>query len=137
MAIFVDVDKPAFPSSLFSRLVSCFPIRPHAKYSYCMFEDDMKATDSNSQVAAMLDELRDHFLKQGWEFQFEEELTMVETVKILRQAVSFYGYITGRNQTTLCGIPRRYIFITKGDVEVQGRPFNALKVQRKRISLTF
>jgi hypothetical protein len=137
MAICVNSDKSAFSSPLFCKLVSCFPIRHHGKFMYCMFEDDMRALDCKSQVAAMLEELRDHFLKQGWDFPLEEDLKMLETVKILRQAVSVYGFLIGRNQTTLHGIPKMYFYITRDDEVVQRRPLNTLKVHHKRISLNF
>jgi hypothetical protein len=137
MAINVNSNKPAFPRPLFDRLVSCFPIRCHGRYMYCMFEDEMKEMKSIERVATMLDEIRDHFPEQDWDYASQDDLSILQTVKILKQAVSVYGFIIGRNQTTTNGVQRKYFFFAKPHEVIKHAPFSTLKVHHKRTSLTF
>jgi hypothetical protein len=137
MAIFVNSDKAAFPRSSFDRLVSCFPIKCHGRYMYCIFEDDMKEIKSIEKVAAMLDEIRDQFSEQDWEYDFQDDLSVLQTIRILKKAVSVYGFVVGRNQTTTYGVPRKYFFVAKPHEIFKHLPFPTFEVHYKRTSLTF
>jgi hypothetical protein len=97
----------------------------------------MKEMKSIEKVAAMLDEIRDQFSEQDWEYDFQDDLSVLQTIRILKKVVSVYGFVVGSNQTTTYGVPKKYFFVAKPHEVFKHSPFPILKVHHKQTSLTF
>jgi hypothetical protein len=115
MAIELKYDNPEFPKALFEKVAKCFPIIRHAKGIDCIFEDDMQLKQPNIRLMALQKELYEHYAKQGWSFDFSDEFTEKDAIRILRQALSAYELRFHRSQTTTFGIPRKYYSIVRED----------------------
>lgn len=138
LCIHLPSDNPAFPADLFQKVASCFPLKRHGvKFLCCMFEDDMRRMQSHVRLAAMLNEICEHYIEQGCPCEFEGILTMADALKIFRRAASVYNLRIGKNQTSQNGVTRIHYYIVKDEELVKLVRPSALKVLRERVSITF
>jgi hypothetical protein len=137
MAIELKYDNPEFSKTLFEKVAKCFSIIRHGKVICCIFEDDMQLKQPHIRMTAHWEELYEHYMKQGWTFDFEKEFSMKDAISIFRQALSVYGLRFHKSQTTTFGIPRRYYSILKEDQPIQLSAPKTISVERKAYSVSF
>jgi hypothetical protein len=137
MAIELKYSNPKFPKALFEKVAKCFPIIRHGKILHCIFEDDMQLKQPHVRLMAHWEILWEHYMKQGWTFDFGDTFTQKGAVRILRQALSVYHLKLQRTQTTMYGIPKRYYSVLKEDQTIEQPSPRTIAVERKGYSICF
>ena len=128
---------PAYPKELFEKVLAYIPIMRHGRIIHCIFVDDMKLKEPHVRLEAPRDDLFSHYLEQRWAFDFEDNFTPKDAIRILRQAASIYGLKVIKSQTTTYGIPRSYYSITSKDQSNRQIVPKSIAVERKPLSLSF
>jgi hypothetical protein len=137
MAIESKYSDSKFPKALLEKVAKCFSIIRHGKSIHCIFVDDMQLKQPHVRLKALREKLCEHYTKQGWSFNFDDEFTLKDAISILRQAILVYELRLHKSQTTTYGIPRKYYSILREDQPTQPSVPRTISVERKAYIVSF